>query len=72
MGDLNINLLHDTCFANRLKSAYRLSQLITEPTRITKKSTILIDHINTSQKFLNCTCEVVEIHQSDYSSILWE
>ena len=72
VGDFNINLFQDNCFADRLKADYRHSLLIFEPTRITKKSATLIDYIYISQKYLNCICKVAELHLSDHSSTFCE
>ena len=45
VGELNINLLSDTSFADTLKADFYLAQLITEPMRITSSTATLIDHL---------------------------
>ena len=51
MGDLNINYLSDCSSTRRMQSLSdeaSLTQMITEPTRVTQNSTTLIDHIYAS------------------------
>ena len=68
LGDLNCNLLEEkTLFniptqkLNSLYELYQLSHLINEPTRITMKSSSLIDHevTNTPDNMVFCTLELV-------------
>ena len=68
LGDLNCNLLEEkTLFniptqkLNSLYELYQLSHLIKEPTRITMKSSSLIDHevTNTPDNMVFCTLELV-------------
>ena len=72
LGDFNVNLLNDDAFATKLKSDLHLSQLITELTRITKKSATLIGQIYCSCKLLARLCGLANIHLSDYSLIFCE
>ena len=69
VGDLNINLLSDTLFADTLKAEFHLTQLITEPTRITSSTATLIDHLHTSQKATIAESGVVNMHISDHCAI---
>lgn len=61
MGDMNINLLSDSPTSKRLQSISEelsLTQLIAEPTRVTKDTKTMIDHIYTSNpgSFLESGC----------------
>ena len=44
-GDFNIDLLTDSSFSNEVLMNFGLQQFITEPTRITATSAILLDHV---------------------------
>lgn len=51
VGDINIDLLSDEFYARKLKECINdstMKQIITEPTRITKNSRTLIDHVMTN------------------------
>ena len=71
-GDLNVNLLHDNSFADRIKTDHHLSQLINEPTRITKNSATLIDHIYCLHKSMIYFSGVTNIHLSDHHLTFFE
>ena len=68
-GDININLMKDSSLANNLRAEYHLTQLITEPTRVTKTITMLIDHIYMSSKDLVAVSGVFKPHVSDHRLI---
>ena len=68
-GDININLMKDSSLADNLKAEYHLTQLITEPTRVTKTTTTLIDYIYTLSKDLVAVSGVFEPHVSDHRLI---
>ena len=72
LGEFNANLLNDDAVAVKLKSDLHLSQLITEPTRITKKCAALADHIYSSCLSLVWQFGVVNIHLSDHCLIFCE
>ena len=76
LGDLNCNLLEEKAYfnaptnkLNSLYELYQLSQLIKEPTRITMKSSSLIDHVvtNTPEKISHSG--VIHTGISDHSLI---
>ena len=50
LGDFNMNILEKTCCRKWLDivSSFSLTQLISEPTRVTETSSTLIDHVYTS------------------------
>ena len=61
MGDININYLSDCSITRRMQSLSdegSLTQMIVEPTRVTRNSTTLIDHIYASSpgSFLESGC----------------
>ena len=66
LGDFSENLLCDNSFASRLQTDFHLSQLINEPTRVTKSSATLIDHVYCSHKSIISLSGVANIHQSDH------
>jgi hypothetical protein len=68
-GDFNRNLLTDRSFAENLRAEFHLTQLITEPTRITGSSATLLDHIYTSQKNLIAESGTVNMHVSDHNAV---
>ena len=68
-GDINIDLMKDSSLADNLRAEYHLTQLITEPTRVTKTTATLIDHIYTSSKDLVAVSGVFEPHVSDHRLI---
>ena len=72
LGDFNVHLLNDDAFATKLKTDLHLSQLITEPTCITKKSATLIDHIYCSCKSLVRLCGMANKYLSDHCLIFCE
>ena len=69
IGDINIDLMKDSSLADNLRAEYHLSQLITEPTRVTKTTATLIDHIYMSSKDLVAVSGVFEPHVSDHRLI---
>lgn len=67
LGDTNINYCPKNKYFlnnkwNEFNLKFGLSQLISEPTRVTKNSSTIIDHIYT-----NCTDYVQDIHVPEYS-----
>ena len=73
-GNFNIDLLKDYRSKNKwtdLYSTSELKQTISEPTRITSTSEILIDYIYVSNKLSeHCACQVVHLGISDHSVVL--
>ena len=76
LGDLNCNLLEEKTFFNMptqklysLYELYQLSQLIKEPTRITMKSSSLIDHVVTNTPEKNSQSGVLHTGISDHSLV---
>ena len=65
-GDFNVNLVHDSSFADRMKTDHHLSQPVNELTRITKNSATLIDHIYCSHNSMIYFSGVTNIHLSDH------
>ncbi len=69
LGDFNIDLLKSDTDSNtwlELMENYQFSQLINEPTRVTNKNRILIDHIlTTTPDKVRCT-KVPQIGISDH------
>lgn len=68
-GDLNCNLLSDSpdsCALRELANYFNLTQLISKPTRVTEKSSTLIDIILISDKDLICHSDVMPIAISDH------
>ena len=73
LGDLNINLMcrddikskHLMKFVKKMK----MSQQITEPTRVTDRSATLIDHMITNREELYNTCGVIEVGISDHALV---
>ena len=49
MGDFNFNLLVNISFADDIKAQFNLKQIISEPIRVTKKSSTLFDYIYVSK-----------------------
>ena len=66
VGDFNIDLLKDCFFSNEMKSNFHLTQFITEPTRITKSSATLIDHVYASRRSMMSGSGVINFHLSDH------
>ena len=71
LGDLNCDLLPivSDCATKKLKSlleTYQLSQLIDEPTRITKTSSTLIDHLITNNPQKVISYGVIHSGMSDH------
>ena len=69
MGDMNINYLSDCTISRRMRSMceeFSLTQMITEPTRVTQNSMTLIDHILSSYPcgFLESGC--LDVGVSDH------
>jgi hypothetical protein len=72
IGDLNCDILKDnqeTRVLTSLCSSLNLTQLITSPTRVTPKSSTLIDVIMTTNTGLVAESGVVENHISDHYMI---
>lgn len=75
MGDMNIDLLKDVdpfvVQYNNLIADLSLSQLITEPTRVTENTQTLIDHLLVSDEEIVVKCGVVDVHSdvSDHDMI---
>ena len=76
LGDININLITDKNYvSNGIKrytefcSTHGLKQLITSPTRITEKSSTLLDHILTNSKDKVSQSGVVDLGVSDHQLI---
>lgn len=68
MGDFNINYLEDSTPKRELKNLekeFNLKQRIDKPTRYTKKSKTLIDHIYTSCNNVS-VAGVLDCHMSDH------
>lgn len=63
VGDVNIDLLKDNCYAKKLRECINnttMKQIITEPTRITVNSRTLIDHVMT-KKFTREHTKIIEL-----------
>ena len=61
LGDCNIDLFKQPPAWNSISPLFRLEQLLTEATRVTKSSAALTDHIYTSNKPQVSKVTVVEI-----------
>ena len=68
LGDFNEDLLRSSQFADELHSMFGLTQHIKKPTRVTEKSTTLIDHVYSSG-ITNTSTEVTELHIADYRAV---
>ena len=67
MGDINID--YHACTNSKclnLVQLFDLTQLVSEPTRVTESSTTLIDHIYTSNNENNSECFVAPYSLSDH------
>lgn len=72
MGDLNVDLNVKNTKSNQLKDildAYGLEQLITAPTRVTERSSTLIDHIYVSDPHKIVSSGVLELSLSDHFAV---
>ena len=74
LGDINVDLMPDTTLANAVKlkhiyDIYGLEQLITEPTRVTRNSSTLIDLCITNSPPKITKCGVVQLAISDHALI---
>ena len=70
-GDLNINWQSDSSTTNRYKNllmSYGLKQVISTPTRITKESKTLIDHIIVSKSVNFNSTEVLDAPFTDHQA----
>ena len=72
-GDFNIDLLQtkDSQKLEHMRKAFDLTQLISEPTRVTTNSCTLIDHIwvNTSEKKFTKVSKVITTGLSDHDAV---
>jgi hypothetical protein len=69
LGDLNCNMLKDVPESRALRelsTCLNLSQLITSPTRVTERSSSLIDVIMTSNSSLTIENWTLDAHISDH------
>jgi exonuclease III len=66
LGDFNVNLLTHSSFADDLEEVYCLRQIITEPTRLTSKTSSLIDHVYLSHDVSVNNCGSFNAHISDH------
>lgn len=69
LGDFNINLLVSNDSSSTLLSmlfAFHLHQVLIQPTRVTKDSSTLIDHVyHTSPNILSCCSALAPLHTLD-------
>ena len=65
LNDFNRNLLSDASLAEELKVNYHLSQLITEPTRITATAATLLDLVYVSHCSIVSASSTENLHISD-------
>jgi hypothetical protein len=73
MGDININVLADTAIVRDYKQLlhdYGLSQCITKPTRVTRTSHTLIDHLITARPASISICDSYFCPIADHNIIL--
>jgi hypothetical protein len=70
MGDFNIDLMKPQHHWESTLELFGLSQLINEPTRITDKSSTLIDHIYTNNVNIVSNAHVSNVHLSDHCPII--
>ncbi len=74
MGDFNINLLNradpNTKHLERFIKQTKITQLVSEPTRVTDRSQTLIDHMMTNRSELYNTCGVIEVGVSDHALVI--
>ena len=68
-GDFNKNLLANDSFDADLKAEFHLTQIITKPTRETKSSATLIDHIYASNLSLIAESGVIYQHLFDHYTV---
>jgi succinate dehydrogenase flavin-adding protein (antitoxin of CptAB toxin-antitoxin module) len=70
LGDFNINLLGEQPQWENITSLLGYDQLITEPTRISNRSSTLIDHIYCNNQKINIQCFTSDIALSDHKPVI--
>ena len=66
LGDFNINMLHNQPTWNCITSLFGLKQMVTSPTRVSRTSSTLIDHIYTNNDSLLSNTQVPQTSISDH------
>ena len=69
-GDFNIDLLKDDTFVSNIYADFELQQVVHKPTRVTNKTSTLIDHMHVSYGYQTCSCKVLNYHLSDHLATL--
>ncbi len=69
LGDFNVDLIKYETNLKYLHEVYQFEQLISEPTRVAKNTSILIDHIYTTRSEMNRESGVIPLGLSDHHMV---